>query len=100
MDPWYDFLAVPVAPLVLRAQLAALGLRSRPLRRAISAAGLTSIAVMLLFVMTLPIAKGMEHDPNIGAGPLMLMLVASLALLIAAWPGPFDDIVSWRPVWR
>ncbi len=82
MDPWYDYLALPLAPLILAAQAWALGASSPPRAVLVSAVGAAAITVMLAFVLfavALP-----PSGPNIGAGVLVFELIASLGLLAAA----------------
>ena len=80
VDPWQDYLALPVAPLVLVAQGAALFfVRSRRLRWGLLAAGTAAVAAMFLYVATLPLAP--DEGANIGAGVLFLWLLVSVVLL-------------------
>ena len=81
MDPWYDYLALPVAPLVLAVQGCALALPDRRRGIAVSAAGTLAIAAMFAFAA---FGTGVpDHGPNIGAGVLLIELVGSLGLLAA-----------------
>ena len=73
MDPWYDYLAIPVAPGVLLAQFLAL-LVPRRWRLAIVGAGTLAIAAMFVFILL----KSRPHDANIGAGVLLLWFLFSL----------------------
>ncbi|HEV3479958.1 MAG TPA: hypothetical protein VG144_10990 [Gaiellaceae bacterium] len=82
MDPWHDYLAIPIAPLVLAAQFVALFLRNRPLRLFLAVACPTAIAVMFAYVSSLPIRP--DEGVNIGAGVLLLWFLVSLALLAVA----------------
>jgi len=81
-DPWYDYLAIPVAPLVLLAQIGILFLPSRAWRWVLSLACPLAILAMLLYVDTRPIAP--DEGVNIGAGVLFLWLVVSVVLLVLA----------------
>jgi len=80
-DPWYDYLALPVAPLVLVAQFAALFLRPWWVRWALLAGGTLAILVMLVYVASIELAP--DEGANIGAGVLFLWLLVSLVLLVA-----------------
>jgi hypothetical protein len=81
LDPWHDYLALPVAPFLLLVQLAALFLRRRLTRWGISIACTAAIATMFLYVDSLPLEP--DEGVNIGAGVLLLWLVASVLLLVA-----------------
>lgn len=74
-DPWYDFLAIPVAPVVLMSQFAAMALPSRTPRRVIVAGASAAIVAMTTVVLAIP-AEG----ANIGAGLIVPQAVISLAL--------------------
>jgi 4-amino-4-deoxy-L-arabinose transferase-like glycosyltransferase len=78
-DPWYDYLAIPVAPLLLLVQVGALFIRPALWRWAISLACTAAIAGMLFYVESRPVAP--DEGVNIGAGVLVLWLVVSVALL-------------------
>jgi hypothetical protein len=78
-DPWYDYLALPIAPLVLLVQFGALLIRPWWLRWGISAACIAAITVMLLYVASLPV--GPDEGVNIGAGVLVLWWFCSLVLV-------------------
>ena len=81
MDPWYDYLAIPFAPLVLAMQGWALTLADRRRGIAFSAAGCLAIAAMFVFVA---FGTGMpDHDPNVGAAVLLFELIGSFGLLAA-----------------
>lgn len=58
MDPWYDYLAFPVAPLVLLGQF--LALFSRRWRRVVSAVGTVAVFAMLSLVSVLPSGEGAD----------------------------------------
>jgi hypothetical protein len=79
MDPWYDYLAFPVAPIVLLVQIAALFLRPAWLRITLTVAGTVAIAAIAAYVSSLPDRPG--ERVNIGAAILILRLLASLGLL-------------------
>jgi Ca2+/Na+ antiporter len=79
VDPWYDYLAIPVAPLVLVVQFAALFLRRRWVRIGFAVGCPTAITAMLLFVASRP---DPEEGANIGAGVLGLWLAVSAILLM------------------
>ena len=82
MDPWYDYLAFPVAPLLLVTQVGALFLRQRWVRLVFAGGCTAAIAAMFAYVESLyvPATEGV----NIGAGILVLCLVVSVALLVVA----------------
>ena len=83
-DPWYDYLALPGAPLVLLAQGAALVFVSnRAVRWSVLGGGAVAIAVMFAYVATLDLDDG--SGANIGAGILFLALGASVALVAAGF---------------
>jgi hypothetical protein len=82
MDPWHDYLAIPIAPLLLVVQLAALFARSRMVRLGLSFACATAIAAMLAYVASLPTRP--DEGVNIGAGVLVLWFLVSLLLLALA----------------
>jgi hypothetical protein len=79
MEPWYDYLAIPVAPLLLLVQLGVLFIRSPLWRWGISIACTVAIAAMFFYVDSLELQP--DEGVNIGAGVLALWLVASIALL-------------------
>jgi hypothetical protein len=82
VDPWYDYLALPVAPLVLLAQVGALFLPSRAWRWALGLACPLAILAMFLYVDSLP--NEPDEGVNIGAGLLVLWLLVSGVLLVLA----------------
>jgi|tagenome__1003787_1003787.scaffolds.fasta_scaffold20953325_2 hypothetical protein len=79
-DPWADYLALPVAPLVLLLQIGALFVRPRWLRWGISVACVAGIAAMFLYVDSLP--QSPDEGANIGAGVLLLWLLVSIGLVL------------------
>ena len=80
MDPWYDYLALPVGPLLLGLQAALLS-RPRGLRVLASSVCFAAVAAMFVFVTYIvPAGEG----ANIGAGLLLLQMPISLLLLVAA----------------
>jgi peptidoglycan/LPS O-acetylase OafA/YrhL len=79
VDPWYDYLALPVAPMVLIVQVASLFVRRRTVRWSLSIACITGIAAMLVYVSSIPTRP--DEGVNIGAGVLALWLTASAALI-------------------
>ena len=81
MDPWHDYLALPIAPLFLFAQLAALFLPRWQLRLAVSVTATLVIWAMLAYVASLDTTG---EGVNIGAGILALWLAVSIWLLVAA----------------
>ena len=54
MEPWYEYLAIPTAPLVLCAQVFADALRSRRPRLAVTTACTVAIAAMTAIAWTVP----------------------------------------------
>ena len=80
MDPWHDYLALPVAPLVLLVQLIGLFLRPRMLRWAVEIVCPLAIVAMFAYVSSLPDRPG--EGVNIGAGVLLLWMALSLGLLL------------------
>jgi peptidoglycan/LPS O-acetylase OafA/YrhL len=79
VDPWYDYLAFPIAPLVLIIQAAALFMRRRSMRWILGIACVTAIALMFGYVAS--ISTRPEEGANIGAGVLLLWLLVSILLL-------------------
>jgi len=79
MDPWHDYLALPLAPLVLLVQVAAIFVRRGLIRWSISIACTAVIAVMFAYVASLPLR--VDEGVNIGAGVLSLWLMVSIILL-------------------
>jgi hypothetical protein len=79
-DPWYDYLALPIAPIVLLVQFGALFVRLWWLRWGIGVACIAAITVMLDYVASLPV--GPDEGVNIGAGVLALWWLCSLVLVL------------------
>jgi hypothetical protein len=79
VEPWYDYLAIPVAPLLLLVQLGALFIRPPLWRWGISMACAVAIGAMFFYVDSRPSQP--DEGVNIGAGVLVLWLLASVALL-------------------
>ncbi len=77
VDPWYDYLAFPVAPLVLALQVAALTFGPRRRLAFVGAGSAVIAALFVLVAFLLPQGEG----ANIGAGLLLLQLLASLGVL-------------------
>jgi hypothetical protein len=82
MDPWHDYLALPIAPFVLLVQAVAFFLPRRPLRWALALACPVAILAMFLYVASLPVKP--SEGVNIGAGVLLLWMGISAVLFIAA----------------
>jgi cytochrome c biogenesis factor len=78
-DPWYDYLAIPVAPLLLLVQIGVLFIRPALWRWGISLACTAAITGMFFYVDSRPVAP--DEGVNIGAGVLIFWLVVSVALL-------------------
>jgi hypothetical protein len=81
-DPWYDYLALPIAPLVLLVQLGALFIPSRAWRWSLGIACPLAIVAMFLYVAAVAVKPG--EGVNLGAAFLLLCLLGSGVLLIAA----------------
>ncbi len=96
VDPWYDYLAIPVAPLVLLAQWAAVYVPQRAVRLTLSGAATASIAAMLVYIVLLPISE--EEGANIGAGVMSVWLLVSILLLRLAVAR--RETAQWKPVGR
>jgi hypothetical protein len=79
-DPWYDYLALPIAPLVLVVQFGALFVRPWWLRWGISAACVAAITVMFSYVASLP--EKPDEGVNIGEGLLALWWLCSFVLVL------------------
>src|SRR5436190_11439390 len=77
-EPWYDYLALPIAPLVFLVQLGALFVHPRRLRWGISIACAAAITAMFFYVTSLPERPG--EGVNIGEGVLLLWWLGSLVL--------------------
>ena len=79
MDPWYDYLAFPYAPLLLLLQVGALFIRRWVTRWAISLACTAAITAMFLYVDSIPVKYG--EGVNLGTVVLLLWLGVSVVLL-------------------
>ena len=76
MDPWYDYVAFPVAPLLVGLQaLSIYGLRGWE-RSVVAIAMPIAFAAMRVYVV---VAADDEEGANIGAGLIFFALVASVA---------------------
>lgn len=82
IDPWYDYLAFPVGPLVLVGQVGGLFLRSLALRLIVLLLGPLLVGAMLAYVSSLSFRA--DEGANIGEGLLVLWLLASLTLALVA----------------
>ena len=85
MDPWYDFLALPVAPLLIALQALAL---TWPGRRGMIVSVVCCAAVASMFALVtllLPLVTP-SHGANIGGGLLLVELIISVALVLGATP--------------
>ena len=89
-DPWYDYLALPIAPLVLIVQAISLFLRRRAVRWGVNLACTVAITVMFLYVASLPTDE--SEGVNIGAGVLLLWFLCSLVLIVVL---VFRDLVGF-----
>ena len=83
-DPWYDYLALPIAPLVLLVQFGALFVRPWWLRWGISVACVAGINAMFVYIASLP--ERPDKGVNIGQGLMALWWLCSfvLALVLVA----------------
>ncbi len=86
MDPWYDYLALPIAPLVIAIQCVALALRDTALKRVIAVGGAIAVASMFVVAVVAGLADG---TANIGAGLLLIEAAISGCLMAGAlgWMG-------------
>jgi hypothetical protein len=80
IDPWYDYLAIPIAPLVLVAQLVALFLRRAALRAILVVGAPVLIAGMFVYVSSRPVRA--DEGVAIGEGVLVLWLLVSLVIAL------------------
>lgn len=78
-DPWYDYLAFPIAPLLLGFQFAALFVRDRRVRFGTGVAVIVVLFVLLVYVTSIDLDA--SEGANIGAGVLFLAVLVSLAML-------------------
>ena len=81
MDPWYDYLALPVAPCVVLLQAVTLASGRRRLRRIVAVVATSTVATMFVVV----VLQSEPRDANIGAGLLLFSLIGSIALLVVAF---------------
>jgi hypothetical protein len=81
-DPWYDYLAIPIAPLILLLQLASIFFSDRRVRWTVGPACVAALIVMFLYVASIDVAP--DEGANIGAGVMLLWILCSVALLAAA----------------
>jgi hypothetical protein len=79
-DPWYDYLAIPYAPLLLVVQVGVLFVRRTLWRWGISVACTAAITAMFLYVGSIPEKAG--EGVNLGTPLLLLWLGVSVVLLI------------------
>jgi hypothetical protein len=81
MESWAEYLALPVAPLVLAVAFAALFIPHRGVRLTIQIVAATAVAAMFVFVgFLLPLSD--DAGANIGAGVLGLELAAAIAIVV------------------
>jgi hypothetical protein len=80
IEPWYDYLAVPIAPLMLVAQIIALFLRRRGVRALALVGTPVLVAAMLAYVSSRPLRA--DEGANIGEGVLVLWLVVSVLISV------------------
>ncbi len=93
-DPWFDYLALPVAPLVLFLQFGTLFLPRVWQRAAGAAAGLGAIGWMTYYVLDVEVAP--DEGASIGGGLMIFWLGASLLLVVATAIGEVARIVARR----
>jgi hypothetical protein len=79
-DPWHDYLALPIAPLVLLVQIGVLFVRPWRLRWGLSVACVAGMTAMFFYVDSLP--ERPDEGTNIGAGVLLLWLLVSFGLVL------------------
>jgi hypothetical protein len=79
-DPWYDYLALPIAPVLLVAQLIALFIRPRWVRLAFGFGSTVAIGLMLAYVASLD--DHASEGVNIGEALLALWFGISIVLLV------------------
>ena len=80
-DPWQDYLALPLGPLILLAQLGSVFVGTRISRWAIGLGCLAVLMVMFFYVVSLDVEG---EGANIGAGVLLLWVLCSIGLLFVA----------------
>ena len=80
MDPWHDYLALPVGPLLLLAQLIAVFIRPRWVRLVFGFGCTTAIALMLGYVSSLETRA--SEGVDIGEALLAFWLGISIVLLV------------------
>ena len=69
-DPWYDYLAIPIAPLILLIQLVSIFLSDRRMRWTVGLGCFAALIVMFLYVASVDLAP--DEGANIGAGVMLL----------------------------
>jgi hypothetical protein len=79
VDPWHDYLAIPIAPLVLLVQGGSLFARRRSVRWGLAIGCFAAIAAMFAYVSSIEMQP--DEGANIGAGVLLLWFLGSLLLL-------------------
>ena len=94
-DPWYDYLALPIAPLILLLQLVSIFRSSRRVRWAVGLACLVALIAMFLYVASADVAP--DQGANIGAGVMLFWVLCSLALLGVAALREVVAAVARRP---
>ena len=63
-DPWYDYLAIPIAPLILLIQLVSIFLLDRRMRWTVGLGCFAALIVMFLYVASVDLAP--DEGANIG----------------------------------
>ena len=79
VDPWHDYLAFPIAPLLLLAQFLTLFASDRRVRLGVAIGVTITLFAMFWYVASLELEP--SEGANIGAGVLLLAVLLSLALL-------------------
>ncbi len=81
VDPWYDYLALPIAPAILAVQFLSLLAPNRTFKLVVGGACTAAVLGMFAYVLTLDVEG---EGANIGAGVLFLWPGAALGMLLAA----------------
>jgi putative Ca2+/H+ antiporter (TMEM165/GDT1 family) len=81
-DSWYDYIALPIGPLVLLTQMAAMLLPFRQSRRVVVTGASAAMLAMMVVVL---FAGRPSEGANIGAGLLLPQVILSLILAAVEW---------------
>jgi len=82
-EPWYEFLALPIAPFVLFLQALAFAARRPIVAAIVGVLGFLAIVAMWLYVLY-GVDEPASGGANIGAGLLLMEAVIAGALMAAA----------------